>query len=224
VNREGYSMNSLYGLVSEGYIAEDDFDSDGNYLRSRQFGKYALGDIKYAELNGDDIINEKDYKVIGETIPRFTYGANFNARYQGLDFSLLLQGVGKANGMIHSQGIMPFYTGGTVQEQHKDRWSPDNTDAKFPRFAFNETNNTRISTFWMKNAAYLRLKNIQLGYTLPAALVSKVHLLDVRFYVSAQNLLTLDNFWDGYDVEAPVGDGGYYPQQKTFSFGLDIKF
>lgn len=224
VNREGYSMNSLYGLVAEGYITEEDFDTEGNYLHSAQFGNYTVGDIKYAELSGDNIINEEDYKVIGGTIPRFTFGLNVNAQYQGLDFSMLLQGVGKANGMIHSQGIMPFYTGGTIQEQHKDRWSPENTDAKFPRFAFNETNNTRISTFWMKNAAYLRLKNIQLGYTLPSALAGKVHLLNVRFYVSGQNLLTVDDFWDGYDVEAPVGNGGFYPQQKTYSLGLDIKF
>jgi len=223
-NREGYSMNSLYGLVAERYIRESDFDADGKYLHSTQFGNYTVGDIKYAELSGDNVINEKDYRVLGGTIPRFTYGLTFNAEYRNFDFGMLLQGVGKANGMIHSQGIMPFYTGGTVQEQHKDRWTPENPDAKFPRLAFNETNNTRTSSFWMKNAAYLRLKNIQLGYTLPKDIARKIYLQDVRFYVSAQNLLTFDDFWDGYDVEAPVGNGGYYPQQKTYSIGLNVQF
>jgi len=224
VNREGYSMNSFYGLVAERYITESDFGPDGKYLHSTQFGNYKVGDIKYAELSGDNTINEKDYKVLGGTIPRFTFGLSFNADYKGFDFAVLFQGVGKANGMIHSQGIMPFYTGGTVQEQHKDHWTPENTDAKFPRLAFNETNNTRISSFWMKNAAYLRLKNIQLGYTLPKDLSHKLYLQDVRFFVSGQNLLTFDNFWDGYDVEAPVGNGGFYPQQKSYNIGLNVKF
>lgn len=224
VNREGYSMNSIYGLVAERYITEQDYGPDGKYLYSTQYGNFGPGDIKYAELSGDNTINEKDYKVLGETIPRFTYGFTFNADYKNFDFSLLLQGVGKVNGLIHSQGIMPFYTGGTVQEQHKDRWTPENPDAKFPRLAFNETNNTRISSFWMKNAAYLRLKNIQLGYTLPKSFCKKIFLEDVRFYVSGQNLLTFDKFWKGYDVEAPVGDGGYYPQQKTYMLGVNVNF
>lgn len=224
VNREGYSMNSIYGLVADGYISKDDYGADGKYLYSTQFGNFKEGDIKYKELSGDNVINEKDYKVLGETLPRFTYGISFNMEYKNFDFAMFLQGVGKANGLIHSQGIMPFYTGGTVQEQHKDHWTLENPNAKFPRLAFNEVNNTKISSFWMKNAAYLRLKNIQLGYTLPKQLCEKMSLQDVRFYVSGQNLLTFDKFWDGYDVEAPVSDGGYYPQQKSYMLGLNVKF
>jgi hypothetical protein len=114
--------------------------------------------------------------------------------------------------------------GGTVQEQHKDRWTPDNPNATFPRFAFNETNNEQTSSFWMRDAAYMRLKNLQIGYTFPSSIVKKINAKKLRIYLSGQNLFTIDDFWGGYDVEAPVGNGGYYPQVKTYSIGVDVKF
>lgn len=224
VNHEGHAMYSIYGLEADGLIGEDDFDGEGNYKHASQYGTIAPGDIKYVDQNNDSIINTNDYKIIGGTIPRFTFGLTFNARYKNFDFGFLIQGVGKANGLLYGQGIMPFVMGGTVQEQHKDRWTPENQDATFPRFAFNETNNEQISSFWMKNAAYARLKNIQLGYTLPKSISGRIHAQNFRVYMSGQNLLTIDKFWDGYDVEAPVGNGGYYPQVKTFSIGVDVKF
>jgi hypothetical protein len=217
-------MYSIYGLEADGFISEDDYDAEGNYQHATQYGNFAAGDIKYIDQNNDSIINASDYKVIGGTIPRFTFGITFNAQYKNFDLSLLLQGVGKADGLLHDQGIMPFVMGGTVQEQHKDRWTTENKDAAFPRFAFNETNNEKISSFWMKDAAYLRLKNIQVGYSFPKSLLGRSKIQSLRIYFSGQNLLTFDNFWDGYDVEAPVSNGGYYPQQKTYSFGLDVKF
>jgi len=217
-------MYSLYGLKADGFITEEDFDATGKYKYAKQFGNIAPGDIKYVDVNNDSIINSNDYTIIGQTLPRFTFGFNFNSSYKNFDFSFFFQGVGKADGLIRDQGIMPFLMGGTVQEQHKDRWTPDNRDASFPRFAFNETNNEQTSSFWMRDASYVRLKNIQLGYTLPKWIMKKINAQQVRIYVSGQNLFTLDNFWDGYDVEAPVGNGGFYPQVKTYSMGLDIKF
>jgi len=224
VNHEGYPMNSIYGLEADGYITEADFDGSGNYLCATQFGNIAPGDIKYIDQDNDGVINDNDYKIIGETIPRYTFGFNFNASYKNFDFGLFLQGVGKADGLIYGQGIMPFYVGGTVQEQHKDRWTPDNPDATFPRFAFNANNNEKISSFWMRDAAYARLKNLQVGYTLPQNISDKIGLRQLRVYVNGQNLMTISDFWKGYDVEAPVGNGGYYPQEKTFNIGVDVKF
>ncbi|MDP2338301.1 MAG: TonB-dependent receptor [Bacteroidota bacterium] len=224
VNHEGQPMYSLYGLKADGFITKADFDETGKYKNAKQFGSIAPGDIKYVDMNNDSIINSNDYTIIGHTIPRYTFGFTFNSKYKNFDFSFFLQGVGKADGLIRDQGIMPFVMGGTVQEQHKDRWTPDNRDAMFPRFAFNETNNEQTSSFWMRDASYVRLKNIQLGYTLPKRIMNKIKAQQLRIYFSGQNLLTLDNFWDGYDVEAPVGNGGYYPQVKTYSFGLDVKF
>ena len=139
---------------------------------------------------------------------------------------MLLQGVGTADGYIGGRGIMPFWQGGTALEIHKDRWTTSNPNATFPRLAYSEINNIQNSSFWVKNAAYMRVKNIQLGYTFNNIALKKIQQL--RLFVSAQNLITLDKYWDGYDVEAPVtteyGSAGWYPQMKVISAGLNINF
>lgn len=236
VSREGEEMYSLYGLEAIGYIQPEDYDAAGKYIGASQYGNFGPGDIKYKDQptvdtdgdgipdTGDGVINTSDRVIIGGTIPRYTFGLSLSGEYKGIDLSLLFQGVGKADGYIHGQGIQTFIEGGTVQEQHKDNWTTDNRDAMFPRLAFNETNNMQNSSFWMKNAAYVRLKNVQVGYTLPRSVLRKTPITNLRFYLSGDNLLTFDKFWDGFDVEAPVGNGGYYPQMKTISFGIDLKF
>ena len=224
VNLEGYPINSLYGYKAIGYVTEEDFDGNGNYLGPAQFGTLAPGDIKYENLNDDNLINAEDQTVIGSVIPRYTYGINLGMGYKGFDLSMFWQGVGKANGYLNEQSTMPFFLGGTAMEMHKDRWTPDNRNAAFPRLAFNQTNNQQQSTFWMKDASYLRLKNFQIGYTFPKSLMNKIFIQNLRVYVSGQNLLTFDKFWDGYDVEAPIGRGSFYPQVKLYSIGLDVKF
>lgn len=224
VNREGYPINSIYGLEAIGYISKEDYNADGSYKHATQFGAFAPGDIKYKDQNDDGIINNEDEVIIGNTVPRFTYGLNLDAGWKGFDFSMFWQGVGKADGYLNKQATMPFYWGASALEMHKDHWTEENPNARFPRLAFNETNNEQNSSFWMANAAYLRLKNVTLGYTLPKALTEKIKFSHVRLYVSGQNLLSIDKFWDGFDAEAPVGDGAYYPQVKVFTVGLDVKF
>ncbi len=220
VNQEGYAINSFYGLEALGF-----FQTDAEAKAApTQFGTVKAGDIRFKDQNGDGKINDNDYLPIGSPIPRYTYSANINTSWKGLSLGLFLQGVGKANGLLYQQGIMPFWNGGTVQEQHKNSWTPTNTNAAFPRLAWSDSNNQQISTFWVKDASYLRLKNIQLGYQLPASVVSKVKLKGARLYVNGANLFTMDNFWDGYDVEAPIGRGSEYPQVKVYSFGLDANF
>ena len=221
VNLEGYPINSIYGYQAIGYFkdAEDVANS------AKQFGNVAPGDIKYKDINNDGVIDNLDQKVIGTTIPRYTYSLNLYLGYKGFDFSMFLQGIGQANGYLAGQGIMAFYMGGTITEDQVDRWTPTNTNAKFPRFAFNEINNEQNSSFWLKNAAYLRLKNIQLGYTLPSNLLKKLPIKNLRVYLSGQNLFTFDKFWKGYDVEAPVSSGAaWYPQMKSYNVGLNVKF
>ncbi|MGA0557702.1 SusC/RagA family TonB-linked outer membrane protein [Larkinella sp. VNQ87] len=220
VNREGYSIGSLFGLQAEGLFQT----ADEVAAHAQQFGVIKPGDIKYKDQNGDGIINGDDNVVIGSTIPRFTYGTTLNGYYKGFSLNIVLQGVGKADGLLNEQGIMPFFLGGTVQEQHKDHWTPENPNATFPRLAFSEANNEKNSSFWMRNAAYLRLKNIQLGYSLPTTLTQRAGISNARVFVNGQNLLTWDKFWDGYDVESPVGTGRSYPQVKMVSFGLDVSF
>lgn len=227
-NREGYAINSLYLYQNLGMLSDADFNEDGTYKWTRQARPLKPGDLRYANLNEDDLVNSEDRKVLGSTIPRYTCGFTFSGRYKGLDVNLLLQGVGKADGYLTGQALYPLWSGSTAFEIHKDQWNEENknVNAAFPRLVFyDNANNYMQSDFYMRSAAYLRIKNLQMGYTLPAALTKKVFIENLRFYISGENLYTFTNFWDGWDPEITPGSGGdYYPQVKIVSFGIDIKF
>tara|TARA_R110000868_G_scaffold104089_3_gene286441 strand:+ start:140082 stop:143330 length:3249 start_codon:yes stop_codon:yes gene_type:complete len=220
VNREGYPIGSFFGYVDQGlFQTQEEVDNHAD-----QFGNIAPGDIKYKDIDEDGMINDRDLAVIGSPIPRHTFGLRVSADYKGFDLSVFLQGVGKADGYMYGQGIMPFYLGGTVQEQHKDRWTPANTDAAYPRLAWNQTNNEQNSSFWMRNAAYLRGQNIQVGYTFSETVLSKLNIRGLRMYLSGRNVFTVHDFYEGYDPEAPVSNGGWYPQMATYTLGLNVNF
>ncbi len=223
VSREGHPINSIFALQADGYFKTQDEINQ----HSAQIGVLAPGDIRYVNQNPheDDIINASDYVIVGSTIPRFTYGLNLNAEYKNFTFNAFLQGVGKADGYLYGRAIQPFFSGASAYEQHKDYWTPDNQDARFPRLTWGDAgNNYQHSSFWMKNASYLRLKNIQFGYNLPKNILDKVNIDQARIYVNGQNLFTIDKFWDGFDVETPVGTGTNYPMVKTYSIGIDLRF
>src|SRR5699024_11840128 len=130
-----------------------------------------------------------------------TYGIDFYGKYKNIDLSFLLQGVGKADGYIDQQGVLAFYMGGTAQEWHKDHWTEDNRNASYPRLTFNYPNNEQVSSYWIRNASYLRLKNLQVGYTVPNRFVKKIFLDYCRIFFSAQNLFTIPGFHDGFAPE-----------------------
>ncbi|MCD7936426.1 MAG: TonB-dependent receptor [Tannerellaceae bacterium] len=223
-NREGHPVGAIYGYIADGYFqSEEEIAS-----HPTQFGSVKPGDIKYRNLNGDDVIDGEDKVVIGNVIPRYSFGLNVTAEYKGFDINAFFQGVGKRDGYLWGAGITPFTTsgavGGTIREDNRDYWTENNRNARYPRLAFGETNNTQYSTFWMQDAKYIRLKNLQIGYTVPASLVHKVGMERFRIYANGTNLFTIDKFLKGYDVEAPVGVGNYYPQTRLFSFGLELVF
>lgn len=218
-NREGYPMNSLFGLVAEGYFQNENEISES----PSQYGiRLYPGDIKYKDLDGNGTIDDNDREVFGNTIPRLTYSLNLNLDYKSFDLGVFFQGVGKVDGFLYNVAIMPFYNGGTIYEYHKNFWTVDNPNADFPRLAFDQANNQRLSSFWMKSAAYLRLKNLQIGYTASAGVINKIGVKSLRVFLTGENLLTFDRFWKGFDVEAPVGTGNFYPLVKTYSVGLNI--
>jgi TonB-linked SusC/RagA family outer membrane protein len=220
VSREGHPIGSFFGYVAEGlFQSQEEVDN-----HATQFGNVGPGDIKYRDINNDGVINNQDQAIIGSPIPRYSFGTRFNVDYRGFDISFFLQGVGQVDGYMFGQGIMPFFLGGTVHEQHKDRWTPDNPDASFPRLAWNQTNNEQNSSYWMKSAAYLRGQNLQIGYSFPKPLLEAVKIQNLRIYLSGRNLFTIDNFYEGYDPEAPVSDGGWYPQMTTYTMGLNVNF
>ncbi len=226
----GYPIGAFYGYQAERIAQIADFDYDeatGKY--SPRFPVYAgdpvaPGDLIYKDLDNDGKITaENDREVIGSPIPRYTYGFRGEFGWKGLDFSFFLQGVGKVNGYIQGAARHALINEGSLpQTAHLDRWTPENPGASYPRLTYQLAYNQRMSTNWLEDASYLRLKNIQLGYTIPASLVQKARINRLRLYVSADNLLTKTSFFYGYDPETPVSSGGFYPQVKTVVFGLNI--
>lgn len=223
VSREGYPINSILALKANGYFQSKEEITD----HSAQIGVLEPGDIKYVNQNPDvdNLINADDYVIVGSTIPRFTYGFNLNANYKGFSFNAFLQGVGKADGYLYGRAIQPFFSGASAYEQHKDYWTPENRNATFPRLTWGDAgNNYQHSSFWMRDASYLRIKNVQIGYDLPKGFLEKVKIDNARIYINGQNLFTIDHFWNGFDVETPVGTGTNYPQVKIYSVGVDLRF
>ncbi len=232
IRQVGYSIDSFYGFEAKGISQISDYTLDpqtNKYVPNFPYdSSYPMqpGDIMYNDLNGDGkITTADDRKVIGSAIPRYTYGFRGDLGYKNFDFSFFLQGVGQADGYIAGSARHAFISDGSnPQAIHLDRWTTENTNASYPRLSYGYNYNQRLSTYWLENAAYLRLKNVQLGYTLPKIITEKLRIDKLRVFASADNLLTSSDFFYGYDPETPVSTGGYYPQVKTFIFGLNINF
>lgn len=232
VRLEGYPIDALYGFIAEGIAQISDFNVvDGEYVPKFPYQRGDLvgpGDLIYRPASPDDteITVGKDRHILGSDIPRYTYGIRGDLAWKGIDLNFFIQGVAKADGWLTGSARHPFINNSAMpQDVHLDRWTPENPDASYPRFVYMRTHNTRLSSFWVENAAYLRLKNVQIGYTFPARWTDKFRASNLRVYASAENLLTFTDFFRGYDPEAPVGQSAnYYPQMKTFALGLQVTF
>ena len=243
IRRVGDPIDAFYGYIATGLMMPEDFDLYDEATQKYELPNipvvtgydYEPGDIKYLDISGPDgvpdgrISPEYDRVVIGSNIPRYTYSLRGNLAWRNLDFSFMLQGVGKCDGYLTGSARHAFQDqAGYPQKVHLERYhvvnNPD-PNASYPRLTYNTSfNQSTFSTFWLEDASYLRLKNIQIGYTLPKKWVSKAHINNCRFYVSIDNLFTKSDFFYAYDPETPVSSGGYYPQVKTFVFGLNISF
>jgi len=238
--QEGYSINSIYGYLADGLYQTQEEINNGPV----QIGTLKPGDVRYKDIAGavdangksipDGKITDADKTIIGNTIPRYTYGANLDLGWKGFRLSGFMQGVGKVDGYLNAHYVIPAANSSAIKPWQLDYWTPDNRDAALPRVSVTSTNNTQNSTLWMRSAAYFRLKNIQLGYEVPATFLKKIGLQKAFIYVNGQNLFTQTKFYDGYDPEinfdagaadgVSLGGGNYYPQVKVFTFGIDIKF
>jgi TonB-linked SusC/RagA family outer membrane protein len=235
-NEEGYSIGSIYALESMGIIRTQE-EADWVNMYCPQFGETVrVGDIRYADIDGNEIIETIDRAIVGSTIPRYTYSMNLDFGWKGIRLGVFLQGVGKANGYLNTYYVMPGDQAGTYRKEHLDWAGVDNPDGASPRLTSADKNNWYDSSFWMKSSAYLRLKNLQLGYELPKAWIDKLGIRSVYVYANAQNLFTATNFWDGFDPEigyggssnnfdsVALGAANNYPQVKVITVGLDLKF
>lgn len=238
--QEGYAINSIFGYQADGlYQSQEEIDNGPT-----QIGELKVGDIRYRDIAGafddagnpipDGRITDDDKVIIGSTIPRYTYGANLDFGWKGLRFSAFFQGVAKADGYLNSHYVIPAVNSSAVKEWQLDYWTEENRDASLPRLSITSSNNTQNSTFWMRSSAYLRLKNVHLGYELPKQFFANSKLGGIYLYANGQNLFTSTNFYEGYDPEinydagqaagVSLGGGAYYPQVKVYTFGVDIKF
>jgi TonB-linked SusC/RagA family outer membrane protein len=236
IRQVGYPIDAFYGLVADRIAQPEDFDYDpatGKYTPKFPVFEEDLnivrpGDIIYKNLSDEEggegkITLDRDRKVIGNPFPQHTFSLRGDVAWKGIDFSFFLQGVTKADGYLKGSARHAFITESAYpKKEHLDRWTPDNPDASYPRLTYQQSHNQRLSTFWLENAAYVRLKNVQIGYTLPSSLIRKARFESVRIYASADNLLTATDFFESYDPETPVSSGGYYPQVKTFIVGVNM--
>ena len=233
-NQEGSAINSIYGLKCVG-MARTQEEADWVNENCPQYGVTTKpGDLIYADMDDSGTIDDKDMTIIGSTVPRYTYGVNLNFGWKGLNLSAFFQGVGKVDGYLSSYYVQPCQQGGTFRKEHLDRWNETNPNGKYPRLTMTDANNWKQSSFWMRSAAYCRLKNIQLSYTLPRTWLKKLRMKSAMVFVNAQNLFTITDFYQGFDPEVAYsgsGDGvelgavAYnYPQVKVVTMGVELKF
>ena len=232
--QQGHRVNQARGLVALGLFK--DYEEIRNSPR-QTYGEVMPGDIKYKDINGDGVINDDDRVAIGATTrPNLTYGFGTSARWKGLNVSLHFQGVGKSTYFIDGSTVYMFSTGDGWGNILKDmaasnRWisseisgdpSTEDPNADYPRLTYgNNSNNNRQSTFWLRNGSYIRLKTVDVGYTLPKALVNRAHFNEVRIFFIGTNLLT----WSGFklwDPEMGSSHGKNYPLSKTLSLGVAV--
>ena len=235
--KEGVPYNSYIGFKRDGYFQNIDEVNNGPKVP----GLNVLpGDNRYKDINGDGIINDDDLFVFGNSFPRYTFGATYNVGYKGLDLNVFLQGVGKRTMMLRGELVEAFhYDYGLTMYQHQlDYWTPMNQDARYPRLAAkgsqsNENNFRRGSDMYLYDGSYLRLKNVQFGYTLPMKLTKMLRMQKFRAYLSGQNLLTLSGVkfvdpelseFDNSMKNNGANSGRSYPTMVNYGFGLDITF
>jgi len=229
LSKKGYSVNQEWGYLAERlFIDQADIDaspSQFNQGNNSELG-YLAGDIKYTDVNKDGKVDELDRVPIGQpTIPEIVYGFGASMGYKNFDMSFFFQGVAKQSFFIDPNKIAPFVDqGNALSVIANNHWSDKNPDpnAFWPRLSTSPvTNNEERSTWWLRDADFLRLKSLEIGYSLPENLMKKAHLQSTRIYLSGLNLFALSKFklWD-----PEMGDNGLgYPTQRVVNLGLQIK-
>ncbi len=227
--REGHVINQYFGLLCDGFVTQADLD-DPNFPTST-FGTVQVGDLKYRDMNGDGFIDDRDETFIGYSdIPENTYAINLGAEWKGIGFSIMFQGVDHVSRYYDAEAMYAFVSGGKVKEHHLDRWNPalseaqNLANAKYPLLHYDSygDHNQRQNSFFLKNGAFFRLKNIELSYSLPEKWIKHAYMTQCRFFVNANNLVT----WDHLDgLTDPESNGSNrYPICKTINFGVNIQF
>lgn len=236
----GYSMQPYYGYKTDGvFVDQADIDSwfaqtDQSAMGSNK-ANTKPGDIRYLDISGPDGVPDGkvdptyDRTYLGSQFPKYNFGLSLNAEYKGFDLNVFFQGVAGAKGMLSNFAGWALYSEGNVQRWQMDEAFDEANPTRYPGYPRitnlgNTTGvNNQTSDFWVRNASYLRLKNIQLGYTLPKKILNNTFISNIRIYASAENPYTWHSYPKGWDPETKTG-GDYYPFMSTYTFGLNVKF
>lgn len=234
----GHPIGSFYLYEQEGIFQ----NAADIFAHAFQSPGLQPGDVKYKDQNGDGVIDEKDRVFLGSAIPKYTFGATVNCEYKNFDLSAFFQG--QYGNKIYSQvnmDIEGFYRAFNVtQRVYDQRWHGEGTSNFMPRVSFNAASNNKYpSSRFLEDGSYLRLKNVQVGYTIPEKVVSKFHIKSLRVYVTGQNLWTLTRY-TGLDPEMHISDNvkkdtyggdlgagidwGTYPSARSYIIGLNLNF
>ena len=232
---KGVRYGLTLGYKAMHLFSQEELDNMPEYYEQFSMDKTQLrpGDIRYEDLNDDGKITEADRTWIGDpSMPELVYGFGASLKYKGFDFSFLLQGAGnRSTYLTGGWYFQPFQADrspkymGNVMTMFLDRWTEDNPNpnAFSPRLSYGaNANNYKTSTWWQRDASYLRIKNIELGYTLPENLTKKIHAKSMRVYLQGVNLLTISKFYS--DFWDPETSADSYPMQKTIYLGLNLSF
>jgi hypothetical protein len=232
---EGMPINTIWGYKTDGLFQSDQEYADyGVYIDPKTGG----GDVKYLDLDGNKRIdigegtlkNHGDLVLLGDANPRYLFGVSFGFKWNGLDFSTFFQGVGKRNFAMQSGDIWnsPYTVFSDaiamVLREQLDYWTPDNPKAFWPRPYVNGLQSYMPSDYWIQDAAYIRLKNIEIGYTIPPSLSQKAAISKARLFISGQDLWETTKTFSYIDPESPNNIGYIYPFYRSVSFGLNVTF
>lgn len=231
---EGYRVNQQRGLISLGLFKDYD---DIRHSPKQSWGIVQPGDIKYKDVNGDGVVDNGDKVAIGATsTPNLIYGLGASIKYGNFDFNVHFQGAGKTTFPIYGKCVFAFSEsqwGNIIKGMLDNRWisheisgmyETENPNAKYPRLSYGgNSNNQQNSTFWLRDGRYLRLKNLDVGYTLPKIWTNALHITNLRIYVTGQNLITWSKFkmWDPETIDSR---GEVYPLAKSVTVGFTLSF
>ncbi|WP_225869629.1 SusC/RagA family TonB-linked outer membrane protein [Pedobacter psychroterrae] len=235
LSQQGRPFGAFYGYVTDGlFRSQEELNNGVDYGLSIAPGSLWLGDVRFKDLNGDNVVNDQDVTVIGNPNPDFTYGFTNTFSWKGIDLSVFLYGSQGGNIFNYSrrqtESLSSAYNNQLTTVLN--RYSANNPDGDMPRYNQWHNNNSRISDRYIEDASYLRIQNVALGFSLPKSLINKVKVNNARFYLSVQNLYTFTNY-SGYDPELGAMnnnvrfmniDNGHYPVPRTFTLGTNIEF
>jgi TonB-linked SusC/RagA family outer membrane protein len=222
--REGYAYRTLYGFKAIGIYQSD---AEGSEHMNANSYKPKAGELKFEDVNGDGKLGFEDKQGLGNTIPKVTFGLTSRFSFKGFDLNLLFQGIAFANMYIQDPLTNIAWENRTINVMWRDSWSPSNTDTNIPAIRYNNTWDNQVSSFWVKEISFLKLKNIQLGYSLPSNTLSKFGFQNLYVYLNVQNVFTIvGKGYDGWDPERNTftGNSNMYPVPVITSFGINLNF